>query len=70
MGSGKREAPIASAVIDLAHALGLQVIAEGVETEAQRDFLELHRCDAVQGHLFSPALPPDRCADYLRSRSS
>jgi EAL domain-containing protein (putative c-di-GMP-specific phosphodiesterase class I) len=65
---GMDEAPIASAVIGLAHNLGLKVIAEGVETRAQLDFLQRRRCDAVQGHLFSPALPAEQCADYVRGR--
>jgi EAL domain-containing protein (putative c-di-GMP-specific phosphodiesterase class I) len=37
--------------------LGLMVIAEDVETEAQREFLELHGCRAFQGHLFGVAIP-------------
>jgi len=63
---GRSDAPIASAVIGLAHTLGLQVIAEGVETEAQLAFLADRRCDAVQGHLFSRPIPPDECAQLVR----
>jgi len=43
-------------IIDLAHALGLRVVAEGVETETQRHALEKQDCDEIQGHLFCPAL--------------
>jgi diguanylate cyclase (GGDEF)-like protein/PAS domain S-box-containing protein len=63
-------AVIAESVIDLAHALGLQVVAEGVETEEQRVFLAAHRCDRMQGHLFSQPVPADVCSALLeRSRA-
>ena len=48
---------IVSAVIALARALDMEVIAEGVETEAQRALLATQGCDAYQGYLFSRALP-------------
>lgn len=50
---------IAAAIISLAKALGLQVIAEGVENENQLMFLERHQCEKVQGYLFSPPVPGD-----------
>ena len=53
------DAAISAATLALAHNLGLQVIAEGVESEAQRDFLISHRCDYLQGYLFSRPLPAD-----------
>ena len=40
----------------MAETLGLMVIAEGIETEAQREFLELRGCPAFQGHLFGAAI--------------
>jgi len=64
-GPGRGQAPIAEAVIALAHTLNLHVIAEGVETEAQRRLLQELRCDGMQGHLFSPAMPPVACERYL-----
>ena len=51
---------IVSSIISLAQALHLKVIAEGVETEEQAQLLRLLRCDQMQGHLFSPALPRER----------
>ncbi len=52
-----KDASIARAIITLGHNLNLTVIAEGVETEAQREFLERQGCCVYQGFLFSPALP-------------
>jgi diguanylate cyclase (GGDEF)-like protein/PAS domain S-box-containing protein len=56
--SGGRDAAIAQAIISLAHALSLRVLAEGVETLGQLDFLREHRCDECQGFLFArPRVP-------------
>jgi EAL domain-containing protein (putative c-di-GMP-specific phosphodiesterase class I) len=48
---------IAQTIISLGRAMGLSVIAEGVESEAQRGFLADMGCNAYQGYLFSPPLP-------------
>jgi EAL domain-containing protein (putative c-di-GMP-specific phosphodiesterase class I) len=48
---------ITLAIMSMARSLGLTVVAEGVETEAQLHFLESNDCDELQGHLFSRALP-------------
>ena len=56
---------ICSATVAMAHALGIKVVAEGVETEIQRDFLMALGCDYLQGWLFSKALPPDEFAALL-----
>jgi diguanylate cyclase (GGDEF)-like protein len=50
------DAAITLAIINLAHNLGLRVVAEGVETEAQARFLAAHRCDFLQGYFFSVPL--------------
>ena len=48
---------IVAATIGLAHALGLAVVAEGVETEAQMDFLRSKCCNEGQGYLFARPMP-------------
>ncbi len=57
IGSKSTDAIIVQTIIGMAHSLGLEVIAEGVETEAQRVFLEEHGCSACQGFLFSKPVP-------------
>jgi diguanylate cyclase (GGDEF)-like protein/PAS domain S-box-containing protein len=60
------DAAIVTAVIAMAHSLKLKVVAEGVETEAQRAFLLGCGCDRVQGFLFAPPLPAADCEKLLR----
>ena len=50
---GGRDAPIAQAIISLGHTLGMRVVAEGVETAEQLNFLRKHGCDEGQGYLFA-----------------
>ncbi len=57
MAESEEEAAIVAAVIGLAHAFGLQALAEGVETLAQVDRLRVLGCDAAQGHYFAAAQP-------------
>ena len=60
---------IIRAVVNLAHSLRLQVIAEGVENQEQREFLLASECDEYQGYLCSPALPPLQLQALLRGRA-
>jgi EAL domain-containing protein (putative c-di-GMP-specific phosphodiesterase class I) len=58
---------IADAIISLGRALGLTIIAEGVETIDQEDFLREHACDEVQGYLFSRPVPADEIPAFVRA---
>jgi diguanylate cyclase (GGDEF)-like protein/PAS domain S-box-containing protein len=62
------DATIAQAIITMAHALRLKVIAEGVETEAQLEFLTANGCDEIQGYYFSRPLPAEQCTQLLRDK--
>ncbi len=66
--SNPDDAAIVSAIITLAHTLKLEVIAEGVETEAQCEFLRTQHCDEIQGYLFSKPLPADEVIILLAER--
>ncbi len=71
----KQDRLIIAAIIAMAHSLGVRVVAEGVETEAQRAFLAGLHCDEIQGYLFSKPLPADEASEFLlahgyRSRSA
>jgi diguanylate cyclase (GGDEF)-like protein/PAS domain S-box-containing protein len=62
------DAAIVASIIALAHNLKLAVIAEGVETEAQLDYLRLHGCDQMQGYYFSRPLPAAEFELLLRQQ--
>ena len=57
IGIRREDALIAQTIIGMANNLGIEVIAEGVETEAQRVFLEQHDCPLCQGYLFGHPMP-------------
>jgi EAL domain-containing protein (putative c-di-GMP-specific phosphodiesterase class I) len=57
---------LCEAIIVMAHKLGLRVIAEGVETTAQRDLLAAAGCDFAQGYLYSQPVPGDEFEELLR----
>jgi diguanylate cyclase (GGDEF)-like protein/PAS domain S-box-containing protein len=60
------DASITTTVITMAHSLGLNVVAEGVETIEQLRFLDAHGCDEIQGYWLSPPLDAERCQVFIR----
>jgi len=61
----KDDAALVTATLAMAHSLGLEVIAEGVETEAQSRFLKQHHCHQHQGYLYSRPLPLHEFVDFM-----
>jgi diguanylate cyclase len=66
--SRPEDASIVRAIISLAHSLKLKVVAEGVESVDQLEFLKTLGCDQYQGYFFSPALPAAKFEQLVRSR--
>ncbi len=64
------DAAITTAIIAMAHALGLEVVGEGIETEAQREVLRRQGCDAMQGYLFSRPVAPEDLVSRLERKSA
>ncbi|PRC93364.1 GGDEF: diguanylate cyclase (GGDEF) domain [Solimicrobium silvestre] len=62
-------AAITNAVISMAHSMGIKVIAEGVEHEAQCQFLSKNMCDQIQGYFLSRPMPREQTADYLSKKT-
>ncbi|KAB2964582.1 MAG: EAL domain-containing protein, partial [Thermoanaerobaculia bacterium] len=65
LGRRPRDSRIVGAVIQLAHGLGMEVVAEGVEEESQMAVLEMLHCDRLQGYLFSHPLPREEFESLL-----
>jgi EAL domain-containing protein (putative c-di-GMP-specific phosphodiesterase class I) len=63
----QNDAAIAKTIVALADSLGLDVIAEGVETQAQREFLKQAGCHAYQGYFFSRPLPIEGFDAFVRT---
>lgn len=63
----ENDTAIVRTIIALASSLGLTVVAEGVETDAQLAYLRANHCDQAQGYLFSRPLPPDECVKLMRT---
>jgi diguanylate cyclase (GGDEF)-like protein/PAS domain S-box-containing protein len=64
---GSDDAAITTTIIAMARSLGLNVVAEGVETEGQMRFLRDHLCDEIQGFWLSPPLEAHRCLAFIRN---
>jgi predicted signal transduction protein with EAL and GGDEF domain len=63
----KAESPVVvKSIVDLGHSLGLKVMAEGIETRDQLDFLKAVGCELGQGYLFARPMQANAVADYLR----
>ena len=69
MSTSQSESFIARSIVELAHNLGLRVVAEGVEDEVTRDLLAEMGCDKLQGFLVSRPLPDDRLENWLLART-
>ena len=67
--ANKEDASITKAIIMLGHSFGLRVVAEGVETREQLEFLRLTDCDEIQGYYFSRPLEADAFAEFLAGHS-
>lgn len=66
--SDPNSAAIVKAVLAMAHSLNLTVVAEGVETESQLNYLSAHYCDEIQGYFFSKPLPAPEFEKLLREK--
>ncbi|HJU26767.1 MAG TPA: EAL domain-containing protein, partial [Rhodanobacteraceae bacterium] len=63
------DAAITATIITMAHSLQLDVVAEGVETDAQLAFLRSQHCDAIQGHWLSMPMPAEACLRFIAERT-
>ena len=68
LGKGDDKKSIANAIIAMGHILNHQVVAEGVETQDQLDFLRRHESDGMLGYLTSPPMPAEAVAEQLKSQ--
>jgi EAL domain-containing protein (putative c-di-GMP-specific phosphodiesterase class I) len=65
---GHEDLAFFTAIVTMAHAIGMRVVAEGVETAQQLQILQELRCDEVQGYYVSRPVPPEAAAQLLRKR--
>jgi EAL domain-containing protein (putative c-di-GMP-specific phosphodiesterase class I) len=61
---------LTDAIIAMGKSLSLTVVAQGVETREQAEFLRIHACDEIQGFYFNKPLPPDEFAELLREQAT
>lgn len=66
----RSDAAITQGVISMAHHLGLEVVAEGVETEAHAVFLRKHQCDLLQGFVFARPMPFEDLKNYMNTHGA
>jgi len=66
----EKNAKLVTAIIQMAHSLGMAVVAEGVEYQEQRDFLATARCDQIQGYFYSKPLAASEALDYLKKNGT
>jgi diguanylate cyclase (GGDEF)-like protein/PAS domain S-box-containing protein len=66
----RSDAAITQGVISMAHHLGLEVVAEGVETEAHANFLRKHQCDLLQGFVFAKPMPFADLKTYMNTHGA
>jgi len=64
------DAAIAASIINMGHSLGLKVVAEGVETDAQKQFLVQHGCDEIQGFWLGKPMPAEKTLAFIQHWSS
>ena len=67
LGEDAEDAAIVQTIVELAHTLGMKVVAEGVETEGQASLLREMGCDFGQGFYFSEPLPPEEASAFLNA---
>lgn len=61
----ENDAAITRAIINLGHSLNLEVLAEGVETDLQREFIVQHGCDYAQGYYFAMPQKPEELSNFI-----
>ncbi|HPW41903.1 MAG TPA: EAL domain-containing protein, partial [Bacillota bacterium] len=64
--SDSKHKSLTNVIVKLGRIMGLSVVAEGVETKEQLDYLTRHRCDKVQGYLFSKPVPGEKVIEAIR----
>ncbi len=70
IGNTKNSDALVIAIISMAQSLDLEIVAEGVETKEQLEFLKIHKCDSVQGYFFSKPKPLNELLDFIINRKA
>lgn len=69
MASNQNDAAIAKAIINLGHSLNIEVLAEGIENDFQKDFIIAHGCDYAQGYYYKAPDTPDKIFEFVKNLS-